>query len=130
MGSSDDERPSAPDAIVLNLGEHPPMLVTIRRWAAEALADLTGEELGDVLLVATELVTNAYEHGLFPREIRMMRIGEPCAIRIEVDDASARLPVLGHSTITPTRGRGLIVVDRLSKDWGVIPNIVGKTVWR
>lgn len=46
-----------------------------------------------------------------------------------VDDSSPKRPILGHSTIGQTRGRGLLIVDRLSTDWGVIPNVVGKTVW-
>ncbi|WP_186762713.1 hypothetical protein [Lentzea tibetensis] len=32
-------------------------------------------------LVATELVTNAYDHGRSPREIRMLRLPEPCSVR-------------------------------------------------
>lgn len=50
-------------------------------------------------------------------------------MRTEVDDSSPVPPGLDHSTIRPSRGRGLVIVDRLSKDWGVIPNVVGKTVW-
>jgi anti-sigma regulatory factor (Ser/Thr protein kinase) len=115
--------------LILGLGEHTPLLVMVRRWAAQELADLSDDLLGDVLLIATELVTNAYDHGLFAREIRLRRIVEPSAVRIEVDDSSSAQPVLGHSTVDRRRGRGLVIVDRLSRDWGVIPNVVGKTVW-
>lgn len=129
MGSGDDEPPDSTDEMVLDLGERVPPLVLVRRWAAEALADLTGDELGDVLLVATELVTNAYDHGRCARELRIRRLGESCAVRIEVADYSPALPTLGRSTINPSRGRGLVIVDKLSKVWGVIPNVIGKTVW-
>lgn len=118
-----------PDVLVFGLGEHVPPLVMVRRWAAQELTDLSDELLGDVLLIATELVTNAYDHGLFAREIRMLRVLEPGAVRIEVDDGSPMRPVMGRSRIDRRRGRGLVIVDRLAKGWGVIPNVVGKTVW-
>lgn len=124
-----DHFPDGADVMVLSLREQVPELVTARRWAARRLADLTDAELGDVLLVATELVTNAYDHGAPPREIRMMRLIEPCAVRIEVDDSSSQLPVKSQSVIGRPRGRGLVIVDKLAEDWGVIPNVVGKTVW-
>ena len=129
MGSGEDEPPDSADAMVLDLSEHVPPLVLVRRWAAEALADLTGDELGDVLLVATELVTNAYDHGRRARELRIWRLDESRAVRIEVADNSPVLPTLGRSTVNPARGRGMVIVDKLSKVWGVVPNVIGKTVW-
>lgn len=129
MDSRDDNPPDNSGDLVLDLGERVPAMVMVRRWATDALADLSDEVLGDVLLVVTELVTNAYDHGQFAREVRLLRIPEPCSVRIEVDDSSPEQPVLGHSRIDRHRGRGLVIVDRLSKEWGVIPNIVGKTVW-
>ncbi|RAS65870.1 anti-sigma regulatory factor (Ser/Thr protein kinase) [Lentzea atacamensis] len=129
MDSRDDNPPDNSGDLVLDLDERVPAMVTVRRWAADALADLSDEVLGDVLLVVTELVTNAYDHGLFAREVRLLRISEPCSVRIEVDDSSPEQPVLGRSRIDRHRGRGLVIVDRLSKEWGVIPNVVGKTVW-
>lgn len=129
MDSRDDIPRHNPGDLVLDLGERIPAMVMVRRWAADALADLSDEVLGDVLLVVTELVTNAYDHGVFAREVRLLRIPEPCSVRIEVDDSSPEQPVLGHSRIDRHRGRGLVIVDRLSQKWGVIPNIVGKTVW-
>lgn len=129
MDRSDDIPSQNSGDLVLDLGACTPPMVTVRRWAADALADLSDEALGDVLLVVTELVTNAYDHGAFAREIRLLRIPEPCAVRIEVNDSSPEQPVLGQSRIGRHRGRGLKIVDRLSNEWGVIPNVVGKTVW-
>ncbi|SES41493.1 Histidine kinase-like ATPase domain-containing protein [Lentzea albida] len=128
MGS-DDIPPRGARELVLDLGEHTPPLVAVRRWAAVALADLSDEVLGDVLLVATELVTNAYDHGVFAREVRLFRVSGACTVRIEVDDGSPAQPLIGHSRIDRRRGRGLVIVNRLSKAWGAIPNVVGKTVW-
>ncbi|GAB2817239.1 ATP-binding protein [Lentzea nigeriaca] len=127
MSSGDD--PDGSDPLVLDLSDHIPPLVMVRRWTAEALADLTIDELCDVLLVATELVTNAYDHGQPPCQIRLRRQYESCSVRIEVDDSSPALPVLGHSRISQTRGRGLTIVNGVSKVWGVTTRTVGKTVW-
>lgn len=128
MGS-DDIPPHPSRELVLDLGERVPPLVAVRRWAAVALADLSDEVLGDVLLVVTELVTNAYDHGVFAREVRLFRIPGAGTVRIEVDDVSPAQPVIGHSRIDRRRGRGLVIVDRSAKAWGAIPNVVGKTVW-
>lgn len=129
MGSDDGIPSHNIGELVLDLGESTPPLVMVRRWAAVALADLSDDVLGDVLLVVTELVTNAFDHGVFAREVRLFRIPGACAVRIEVDDSSPAQPVIGHSRINRHRGRGLVIVARLSKAWGAIPNVVGKTVW-
>jgi hypothetical protein len=57
----------------------------------------------------------------------------PCWIEIEVDDFNARPPALGRSRFGPEahRGRGLVLVDRLSTAWGTrqYGDGTGKTVW-
>ncbi|MFJ6671196.1 ATP-binding protein [Actinosynnema sp. NPDC091369] len=110
--------------------EQPPPLVRVRQWTATALADLDDDHLQAVLLVSTELLTNAYEHGSTPYGIRLRHVRVPCQVRVEVDDASPDQPVLGRSRLAGTRGRGLIMVDKLSTAWGTTPLPGGgKTVW-
>ncbi|GAA1287609.1 ATP-binding protein [Saccharothrix xinjiangensis] len=118
-----------PRPLALALAADVPPLVRVRRWAADALADLTDEELGDCMLVVTELVANAYDHGCVPRSVRLHRSDDPCCVHIEVDDGSVVEPTLGRSRLGPQRGRGLVIVDNLSKDWGTIRHEDGKTVW-
>lgn len=113
-------------------GTSPGVLVQARQWAREALADLGRDHLADTMLVATELVTNAYDHGGGPREVRMTRSYTPCLISIEVDDSNTDPPVLGRSRHpTGGHGRGLTLVDRLSESWGMtLHSTAGyKTVW-
>lgn len=84
----------------------------------------------DVLLVVSELVTNACLHAEGPEEIR---IGcTPKALRVEVVDGGAGQP----APRTPHRagrpgGHGMFIVQRLCLDWGVVrvPGEPGKTVW-
>ncbi|MFL6125929.1 ATP-binding protein [Actinophytocola sp.] len=108
-------------------GELPP-LTAIRQQLATWLTGIAQAVVADLQLVATELVSNAYEHGWLPGQVRVSR-PDPRLIRIEVDDRSPTLPQLGQPTIAETRGRGLGLVDRLAKRWGVISTSWGKTVW-
>lgn len=76
---------------------------------------LAGEDedfVMDVALVATELVSNAYDHAEGPRNIRLSR---DSLVRVEVDDGSPqREVVVGRSTLGDTRGRGLTIVENIS----------------
>ncbi|MFT9670062.1 ATP-binding protein [Streptomyces rhizosphaericola] len=84
----------------------------------------------DVLLVVSELVTNACLHAGGPEELR---IGcTPKALRVEVVDRGAGQP----APRTPHRvgrpgGHGMFIVQRLCLDWGVqrTADRPGKTVW-
>ncbi|MEV7924039.1 ATP-binding protein [Kitasatospora sp. NPDC088264] len=83
----------------------------------------------DVLLMVSELVTNACLHAPGgPRELRLGWDGE--RLRVEVSDASPAAPRL-RPFADPGRpgGHGLRVVDRLARDWGCLPEGEGKLVW-
>ncbi|MFF5533926.1 ATP-binding protein [Streptomyces cinerochromogenes] len=84
----------------------------------------------DVLLVVSELVTNACLHAEGPDELRLACDNK--VIRLEVSDRGAGQP----SPRTPHRagrpgGHGMFIVQRLCLDWGVVraPGAQGKTVW-
>ncbi|MFE0422377.1 ATP-binding protein [Streptomyces sp. NPDC058953] len=84
----------------------------------------------DVLLVVSELVTNACLHADGPDELRVSCDGK--VLRLEVTDGSTGHP----APRTPHRagrpgGHGMFIVQRLCLDWGVtrVPGAPGKTVW-
>ncbi len=84
----------------------------------------------DVLLVVSELVTNACLHADGPEELR---IGNgPCLLRLEVVDPGSGSPAprSPHRAGRPG-GHGMFIVQRLCRDWGVVrnPGGTGKTVW-
>lgn len=111
-------------------GTTAPALVEIRRWASRTLARVDDTHLGDVLLVATELVTNAYDHGDGPLQVRMSHTPSPCRVRIEVDDSCADHPVPAAPSLERLGGRGMHIVDKLADAWGVLEHPAGsKTVW-
>ncbi|MCE6997135.1 ATP-binding protein [Saccharothrix sp. S26] len=117
--------------ISVDLSAPVPPLAQIRQWLATALADLADDLLQDLLLLCTELVSNAYDHACAPRRLRVHRSRDRDALRIEVDDGSPdRLPVTGTSRLGAFRGRGLLMVDTLSRRrWGTQLGAEGKTVW-
>jgi anti-sigma regulatory factor (Ser/Thr protein kinase) len=105
-------------------------LAELRRWVSDHLADTTEEVQYAAMLVCTELAVNAYEHASAPRDIRLCRSSDRRSVRIEVDDGSPRdRPVLGRSRLRESRGRGLLLIDRLATTWGTDELPGGKTVW-
>ncbi|MFE7561632.1 ATP-binding protein [Kitasatospora sp. NPDC057500] len=83
----------------------------------------------DVLLMVSELVTNACLHAPGgPSELRLR--WDTLRLRVEVVDASPEPPRLRPSA-DPGRpgGHGLRVVDRLARAWGSRPEGAGKSVW-
>lgn len=116
------------DAARFALTEEQPDLAAMRGWAAELLVDVPEEVRLDVLLVCTELASNAYEHADGPRVVRIERRED--LVRVEVDDGTpATLPNLGESRLSDLRGRGLVMVAHISRCWGTRGSAHGKTVW-
>ncbi|MEV6442769.1 ATP-binding protein [Amycolatopsis sp. NPDC051716] len=122
---------SAPPSWSMDLrGTTAPALVEVRRWASRTLARVDDAHLGDVLLVATELVTNAYDHGQGPLQVRMSYTPNPCRVRIEVDDNCPAHPEVATPSLERPGGRGMHIVDKLAHGWGVFEHPDGtKTVW-
>jgi hypothetical protein len=98
-------------------------------WLPAPTADLRAAA-EDVLLVVSELVTNACLHAEGPEELRVSSRSK--VLRLEVTDRGTGQP----APRTPHRagrpgGHGMFIVQRLCLDWGVLrsPGAVGKTVW-
>ncbi|MEU3194002.1 ATP-binding protein [Streptomyces sp. NPDC006992] len=98
-------------------------------WLPAATADQRAAA-EDVLLVVSELVTNACLHADGPEELRVGANAK--VLRLEIVDPGSGSP----SPRTPHRagrpgGHGMFIVQRLCLDWGVVrnPEGSGKTVW-
>lgn len=106
-----------------------------RDFTRRALADWQWpggpESVDDVLLLVSEVVTNACLHGGGPRELVLRHTPE--RLRVEVSDDNPDLPRRrppGDRTLPG--GHGLIVLGRLARDWGAVPSPdggPGKVVW-
>jgi len=88
---------------------------------------LSPEDENAVLLVVSELVANAVQHGEAPIELRVA--SSAGCIHIEVKDAGHRRPVMRTPIPRGQAGRGLVIVNGLGR-WGYsLIEGGGKTVW-
>ncbi len=107
-----------------------PMSVPLARsWAEGWLADteVSAEAADGILLVLSELVTNAVRQGDGP--VRVTLEVRPGAVLIEVFDTGHRMPLVSDADPESTGGRGLHLIDAVCEKWGVREELEGKTVW-
>ena len=87
-----------------------------------------GPLVDDLQLVVSELATNALMHGHTGFMVIILGIGE--SVRLEVRDGSQSMPVRVAARTLDVGGRGVAIVDSLSRDWGVLTHTCGgKSVW-
>ncbi|WP_327355374.1 ATP-binding protein [Streptomyces sp. NBC_01304] len=127
--------------VQLEVGADPAEVGRARRWARSRLAGSgieADEPLAETLvLLISELVTNAVVHTGCPAVLRMLLLGNgdvaeessPDTVRVEVADSSARPPRPRHAEGDETNGRGLELVDGLADRWGWQPEGAGKSIW-
>ncbi|MFE9133649.1 ATP-binding protein [Streptomyces sp. NPDC007355] len=118
--------------VQLEVGPDPAEVGRARRWARSRLAGSgieADEPLAETLvLLISELVTNAVVHTGCPAVLRMLFAAEG-GVRVEVADTSERPPRPRHAEGEDTNGRGLELVDGLADRWGWEPEGVGKSIW-
>jgi two-component sensor histidine kinase len=130
-GSLREDRRGEPDIVVtrylLESSRLAPRLA--RRHVASALPPISSDRAEDVLLMVSEVVTNAVVHGEGRISLDVEVAGG--AVRVSVSDGG-RGQVVAHQMAgaSSSRGRGLAIVNRLSTRWGVTGlGSHGKTVW-
>ncbi|MFB7913990.1 ATP-binding protein [Streptomyces sp. NPDC056061] len=121
--------------VQLEVGPDPAEVGRARRWARSRLIGSgmrDDEPLAETLiLLISELVTNAVVHTGCPAVLRMLFgcAGGAGTVRVEVADASCRPPQQRHAQGEDTGGRGLELVDGLADRWGWQPEGAGKRIW-
>lgn len=98
-----------------------PELVNVSRARVFVCGRLREHGLGhlvdDVALVVTELVTNSLRHAGTTCVVRLAAVNE--ALVLTVQDGSSRFPVRREPDAFHPEGRGMFLVDTLSRAWGV-----------
>jgi anti-sigma regulatory factor (Ser/Thr protein kinase) len=82
----------------------------------------------DLLLLVSELVTNAVVHAGSPAVVRLDADVERIKVAV-ADRAGERKPSMSEPDPLSSSGRGVLLVDRLAARWGVEPQCEGKVVW-
>ena len=80
-----------------------------------------------VRLVVSELATNALVHGRTPFVVTLSR--EDDTVRVTVSDDSVWIVGRASHHVLRAGGRGLGIVNVLSRDWGIVTDVGSKTVW-
>jgi anti-sigma regulatory factor (Ser/Thr protein kinase) len=99
-----------------------------RRYATDALAGMPSATLEAVELMVSELATNCIRHERTSFYVTITSTARE--IRVEVTDSGAGTPTIRKPGPNDPSGRVLQIVDMLSDEWGVEPEVpAGKTVW-
>lgn len=111
-----------------------PSIAVARRWLTAGLleAGATKPAAADAVLVASELLTNALRHArpLPGGELRLGWTMGGGAVKLTVTDGGAATqPRQGWPSASSLGGRGLAIVSRLSRRWGVSAGKASTTVW-
>jgi anti-sigma regulatory factor (Ser/Thr protein kinase) len=119
---------------LLAVDHDPASAAVVRRSIAADLSSraVAPDRIDDVVLVASELVSNAVVHTPADLVDDGLDVGwdvRPDCVLIQVIDPSPDLPRRRPTTESDTRGRGLSIVAALALDWGVRRTPAGKQVW-
>jgi anti-sigma regulatory factor (Ser/Thr protein kinase) len=93
---------------------------TMRAWGCD-------DAIPDAELLVSELVTNAVLHARSATLLTIERDG--ATLRFSVCDSSPTRPRLRDYGPEAVTGRGLLLVDRIARRWGVDADGEGKCVW-
>jgi anti-sigma regulatory factor (Ser/Thr protein kinase) len=104
----------------------PESVAEARRLVRDVLPQLPSSVARCVELVVSELATNAVRHARTRYELAVHLVP---TVRVEVADGSPALPVRRTPQVTDEGGRGLLIVERCTRRWGVIERPSGKVVW-
>lgn len=85
-------------------------------------------EVDTVVMVISELATNAVVHARTPFSVTLWRNNG--SLGVAVGDLSSRQPIgFASGSLLDEGGRGLMMVAWFSSTWGITPLVGGKSVW-
>ena len=115
---------------VIELPAQPRSTGVARRWVADLLTrwDLTGA-VDDFRLVVSELVSNAVLHARTAIEVVLSIADGVIELAVRDSNPRSQRPRVIDPSLDATGGRGLLLVQELSDEWGVAERMNGKDVW-
>lgn len=111
------------ERVDLQLPREPQSPARARAEVRELMEGRDHTQTGDVVLLTSEVVTNAVVHPAAPSEesIELRIFIYEDGIRVEVEDSGPGFDPTVPATSGPEGGRGLFLVDRFSSRWGTEP---------
>jgi len=127
-------RPDGPSGTerILRLALPPdvPAVRLARQATRDALADWQlGHLEDDVVLIVSELVTNAVRHAVDTGAVGLELTSAPAWLRVEVRDGDPHWRAMDRLADCDESGFGFVLVDSLADRWGVRRVCAGKAVW-
>jgi CheY-like chemotaxis protein/anti-sigma regulatory factor (Ser/Thr protein kinase) len=122
--------PAPPDApgMMFTLAPELSSVRQARRLVQGVLRDWSREDVADeALLLTSELVTNAVVHARSEVQLTLVPLGSN--IRVEVADTGPGALQLRDPDDDAVNGRGLLLVEEMSRTWGTSADDLRKTVW-
>src|ERR1700755_653935 len=112
---------------VIPLQAHASSAAMARSFVRDQLvATDMGRLVEDVVLVASELATNAVRHARAPFRVTLQAFDD--TLRLTAAAGSPSGPQRRKPPTLESGGRGIAIVEHLSRDWGVIEQGGGKSV--
>jgi anti-sigma regulatory factor (Ser/Thr protein kinase) len=96
--------------------------------AAACCGQHEAEVVAEAQLLVSELVTNAVRYGAPPIELQIRCAGDD-HLQVRVRDSEPRTPTPRAAGPDAEGGRGLLLVDLVSAEWGHEDDADGKAVW-
>lgn len=130
MNGKELSEPSSDVAFLVHVGQDSG--AEARRALIAGDGRLPAAVRGDVLLLLTELVTNAIRHsGVSSDQSLHVELRQwPRRVRVEVVDPGTRFTRVTPSVrADQSGGFGLVLVDRIANSWGVGRSESGTGVW-
>ncbi|MBI0294420.1 ATP-binding protein [Streptomyces sp. PRKS01-29] len=126
----DTALPAASGGTSWLLPPEPSSVPMARRLALAQLAAWTLRDFADdAELLVSELVTNALRHAGGPIRLTLSLCSADRAFRCEVADEDPERPRVRRACGDDEGGRGLHLLDLLSRCWGSTCTAAGKVVW-
>jgi anti-sigma regulatory factor (Ser/Thr protein kinase) len=116
---------------VLTMPRIPRAISEARHWVRETLAGWKLSKLTESTeQIASELIANAVTHAEAGSSVVVLLMYAAGTLRLEVrDEDPLNLPTVKAPTSCAEDGRGLFLVEELSRRWGTRVTDNGKAVW-
>jgi hypothetical protein len=119
--------PSPPREARIKLRPEPLSVPALRRLLRRLLQSWRIAPEGDLELLATEVATNVFAGANSPVTAIVRYDGE--VVRVEIGDGASAQPRRTLPGYDELSGPGLLLVDALSTEWGVVRTREGRRVW-